>query len=157
MDRLNENKSGLQTKTDGHITYKRKTTEQQKHWSATLTNANIYRIEIFDTNCHISYLVLDILIKQKNGLNLVLWLAKLSANMAMLKNITKMTTLCDRNTAPSNSRQLRTENAQINNTMVVTKLSTAEKQRTFLINDNTGHPKIMTYFYNENIILKFYK
>ena len=58
INRLLENKSGLQTKTEGNTS----TIRGQLKW--TITHANIHRNEIFDNKWHIPDLVQDILRRQ---------------------------------------------------------------------------------------------
>ena len=61
LNSIEENQIRITNQNRGkHINYKKKTKEQPEHRGATKTNANTYRKELIDNNCHIPNLVHDI-------------------------------------------------------------------------------------------------
>ena len=106
-NRMRENKSGLQTRTDGflYIHFNRKTSEQQKHWSENnKTNADIHRNGLFDSKCHTPDSFYE-----KMMVKLCFMASQISRSYCYLKKyIAKMTPLLDRNTVHTNARTLST-------------------------------------------------
>ena len=87
-----KNNSALQTKTEGNtsnIKGNNETTEttEMLNCNKNKRQCNTHKKELLDHMCHFPDLVQDIL-RKNGGLNLVLWLAKPPAFMAML-NITQ--------------------------------------------------------------------
>lgn len=75
-----------------------------------------------DLITNVTFLTSYMTFNKNGGLNLVLWPAKPPACMTMIKNITKMTSICKRNTAQTILELPAQINVQTNNTTVTTKM-----------------------------------